>query len=51
MALAYQESGLDNNRKNPSGAIGIMQIKPSTASDKKIGIRTLNWRKTISMPG
>lgn len=41
MALAYQESGLDNNRKNPSGAIGIMQIKPSTASDKKIGIRNI----------
>lgn len=37
-AQAYQESGLDHSRKNPSGAIGIMQILPSTAKDPVVGI-------------
>ena len=37
-ALAYQESGLDNNKKNKSGAVGIMQVLPSTGKDKNIGI-------------
>ena len=37
-AQAYQESGLKQNRVSPAGAIGIMQIKPSTAADKHIGI-------------
>ncbi len=30
-ALAYQESGLDQNKISPSGAQGIMQIMPGTA--------------------
>jgi len=37
-AMAYQESGLNNNKKNKSGAIGIMQVLPSTGEDKNIGI-------------
>jgi len=37
-ALAYQESGLDNNKKNKSGAVGIMQVLPSTGKDKNIRI-------------
>jgi membrane-bound lytic murein transglycosylase MltF len=37
-ALAYQESGLDNNKKNKSGAVGIMQVLPSTGNDKNIRI-------------
>lgn len=37
-ALAYQESGLDPRKKSPSGAIGIMQVLPSTAKDKKVGV-------------
>jgi membrane-bound lytic murein transglycosylase MltF len=37
-AQAYQESGFRQNRKSPAGAIGIMQIKPSTAADKNVGI-------------
>ncbi len=37
-ALAYQESGLNNNKKSKSGAIGIMQVLPSTAKDKNIAI-------------
>jgi membrane-bound lytic murein transglycosylase MltF len=42
MALAYQESGLNHNKKSPFGAIGLMQIKPSTAAGKKIGIHNVN---------
>lgn len=37
-AQGQQESGLRQNRKSPAGAIGIMQIKPSTAADKNVGI-------------
>lgn len=37
-AQAYQESGLDHTKKSPSGAIGIMQVLPSTASDQSINI-------------
>lgn len=37
-ALGYQESGLDQSRRNRSGAVGVMQIKPSTAADRNIGI-------------
>ncbi len=38
-ALAYQESGFNNNKKSPRGAVGIMQMLPSTAADKNIGIK------------
>ena len=37
-ALAYQESKLDNSRRSPAGAVGIMQLLPSTAADKNVGI-------------
>ena len=37
-AQAYQESGLDHARKSRVGAVGIMQILPSTAADKNVGI-------------
>ena len=42
MALAYQESGLDNKKKNPSGAVGMMQVMPSTAAGRNIGIRDVH---------
>lgn len=38
VAQAYQESELDNSKVSPVGARGIMQIKPSTAADKHVGI-------------
>jgi membrane-bound lytic murein transglycosylase MltF len=38
VAQAYQESELDNSKVSPAGAHGIMQIKPSTAADKHVGI-------------
>jgi membrane-bound lytic murein transglycosylase MltF len=41
-ATGYQESGLDESRRNPSGAIGVMQIKPSTAADEHVGITPID---------
>ncbi len=37
-AQAYQESGLRHDRVSPAGAVGIMQIRPSTAADPNVGI-------------
>jgi membrane-bound lytic murein transglycosylase MltF len=37
-AQAYQESGMDQSKVSPAGAVGVMQIKPSTAADKNVGI-------------
>ena len=37
-AQGYQESRLRQARKSAAGAIGVMQIKPSTAADKNVGI-------------
>jgi membrane-bound lytic murein transglycosylase MltF len=36
-AQGYQESKLDQNVKSPVGAIGIMQIMPSTGAELKVG--------------
>ena len=37
-ALGYQESKLNQRAKSNHGAVGVMQIKPSTAADKNIKI-------------
>ncbi len=37
-ALAYQESGLDQSVRSNAGAVGIMQVLPSTAADPNVGI-------------
>ena len=37
-ALAYQESQLDHSARSHVGAVGIMQLLPSTAADKNVGI-------------
>lgn len=37
-AQGYQESKLDQSRRSPSGAIGVMQLRPSTASDPNVNI-------------
>ncbi len=43
LALAYQESELNNSKRNPSGAVGIMQVLPSTAGDRNIGIEDVHF--------
>lgn len=42
IAQGYQESQLDQSRKSPRGAVGIMQLLPSTAADKAVGIRDIS---------
>ncbi len=37
-ALAYQESRLDQSVRSSAGAVGIMQVLPSTAADPAVGI-------------
>ncbi len=37
-AQGYQESLLDQSKKNPSGAVGIMQVIPKYAAAKPIGV-------------
>lgn len=38
IAQGYQESGLNQNRRNPSGAVGIMQVIPKYAAAPPISI-------------
>jgi membrane-bound lytic murein transglycosylase MltF len=38
VALSYQESGLNQDRRNPSGAVGIMQVIPKDAAASPISI-------------
>lgn len=37
-ALAYQESRIDQSKRSHVGAIGVMQLMPSTAADKNVNI-------------
>jgi len=37
MAQAYQESQFDQTKRGPRGAVGIMQVLPSTAASKPFG--------------
>lgn len=37
-ALAYQESGIDQSKRSAAGAIGVMQLLPSTAADPNVNI-------------
>ncbi len=38
VAQGYQESQLDQSTRSPVGAIGVMQVMPTTARDKSVGI-------------
>jgi membrane-bound lytic murein transglycosylase MltF len=42
VAQGYQESQLDQSRRSPRGAVGIMQLLPKTAADKAVGIRGID---------
>lgn len=37
MAQGYQESKLDQNARSPSGAVGVMQVLPSTGKEMGVG--------------
>ncbi len=41
-ALGYQESRLDQNKRSPDGAVGVMQILPSTAAGDPINITDID---------
>jgi membrane-bound lytic murein transglycosylase MltF len=41
-AVAYQESGFDQSKRSGAGAVGIMQVLPSTAADKNVGISDIS---------
>ncbi len=38
ISQGYQESRLDQSKRSKRGAIGVMQVLPSTAKDKSVGI-------------
>ncbi len=42
MAQGYQESQLNQHARSPRGAVGIMQLLPSTAADPAIGIKGID---------
>ena len=37
-AQGYQESGLDQSKRSKAGAVGVMQLLPTTAGDKNVGV-------------
>jgi membrane-bound lytic murein transglycosylase MltF len=40
-ALAYQESRIDQSKRSHAGAVGVMQLLPSTAADRNVGIQNI----------
>jgi len=38
VAQGYQESGLDQTTRSPVGAVGVMQVMPTTAKDRNVNI-------------
>ena len=42
MAQGYQESKLDQSRRSKAGAVGIMQVLPTTAADPNVGIPNID---------
>uniref|UniRef100_Q31FI9 Solute-binding protein family 3/N-terminal domain-containing protein n=1 Tax=Hydrogenovibrio crunogenus (strain DSM 25203 / XCL-2) TaxID=317025 RepID=Q31FI9_HYDCU len=45
-ALAYQESRFDPNKRSHAGAIGIMQVRPSTARDRNVNLPDIKKLET-----
>lgn len=41
-AQGYQESGLDQKKRSPAGAVGIMQIRPATAADPSVDVARID---------
>jgi len=42
VAQGYQESGLDQRTRSPVGAIGVMQVMPTTAKDRNVAIKDIH---------
>jgi membrane-bound lytic murein transglycosylase MltF len=42
VAQGYQESGLDQSTRSPVGAIGVMQVMPTTARDRNVNIADIH---------
>ena len=42
MAQGYQESKLDQSKRSGAGAVGIMQVLPTTAADPNVGIENID---------
>ncbi|MBK5568064.1 lytic transglycosylase F [Ensifer sp. SSB1] len=49
MAQGYQESQLDQTRRSQRGAVGIMQLLPSTAADKAVNIRGIDKDENLNV--
>ncbi|OCO99268.1 lytic transglycosylase F [Ensifer sp. LC13] len=49
MAQGYQESQLDQSRRSHRGAVGIMQLLPSTAADKSVNIRGIDKDEDLNV--
>ena len=41
-AQAYQESGIDQSKRSAAGAVGVMQVLPSTAADKNVAVADID---------
>ena len=42
VAQGFQESGLDQSIRSPVGAIGVMQVMPTTAGDRNVAIKDIH---------
>jgi membrane-bound lytic murein transglycosylase MltF len=42
LAMAFQESGLNPKKESHRGAVGLMQVRPSTAADPKVAIKNID---------
>ena len=45
-AQGYQESRLDQSKRSPVGALGIMQLLPTTAADPNVGIPDISTEES-----